>query len=175
MPGAGGRRWTRLLLALPILAVAVPLSGCAVWRSAETHQVRTIGDVQTTFTACASGSSGCDDLGYSQIQAFPGTGQILIGALVPARVGLPATFTSTGPEALAFSQSPSYTSELQRLAPGGPGYRWAGYISAVTSYAPESGPQALSVLLALSARAGRRRQPLQGPARRRPGDRRAAR
>ena len=109
----------------------------------------------------APGSSGCDDLGYSQIQAFPGTGQILIAALVPARVGLPATFASTGPEPLAFSQSPSYTSELQRLEPH-PGLRWAGYISAITSYAPESGPQALSASLALALGQGADGSPFAG-------------
>ncbi len=131
--------------------------------AAETHQVGTIGDVQTTFTACASGSSGCADLGHSQIPAFPGTGQILIGALVPARVGLPATFTTTGPEALAFSESPSYTSELQRLSPAETGYRWAGYISPVTSYASDSGPQSLSGSLSLRLGQSADGSPFVGP------------
>ncbi len=137
------------------------LSGCVVWGSAETHQVQTIGAVQTTFTACASGSAGCPDLGNSEIQAFPGAGQILIGALVPAGVGLPATFASTGPEPLAFSQSPSYTAELQRLEPH-PGLRWAGFISAVTGYAPESGPQSLSGSLALALGQGADGSPFAG-------------
>jgi hypothetical protein len=154
-------RHARLQVAAAALTMPMLLSGCVVWGSAETHQVQTIGAVQTTFTACASASAGCPDLGNSEIQAFPGAGQILIGALVPARVGLPATFASTGPEPLAFSQSPSYTAELQRLEPH-PGLRWAGYISAVTGYAPESGPQALSASLALELGQGADGSPFAG-------------
>jgi hypothetical protein len=64
-------------------------------------------------------------------------------------VTVPSSFTSTGPEALAFSQSPSYAAELQRLEPAQPGTRWHGFISAVTNYATTSGPQTVTLAFAL--------------------------
>ena len=54
--------------------------------------------------------------------------------IVPTGVGLPATFASTGPEPLAFSQSPATPPNCSASAR--PGLRWAGYVSAVTGYAP---------------------------------------
>ncbi len=71
-----------------------------------------------------------------------------------SHIGLPATFTSTGPEALVFTGEPELHERAAAPGPGEPGLRWAGYISAVTNYATDSGPQALSASLALAPRQG---------------------
>ena len=84
-----------------------------------------------TLTVCASGSTGCAD-SISNLPALPGTGQVLVGVRVQANVSVPA-FTSTGPEALTFTDSPSYAAELERLDPAAPGTHWVGFISAVTN------------------------------------------
>jgi hypothetical protein len=154
---------TRLLVAATVVAIAMLASGCIVFTGTTVGQIQAIGDVQVAFSACASGSAGCTSLGFSGAKAQPGTGQILVGALVPTTVALPATFTSAGPEALVFSESPTYTAELQRLAPADSGFRWAGYLSAVTNYAAESGPQALSASLFLRLGQGADGSPFAGP------------
>jgi hypothetical protein len=153
----------RLLVAATVVAIAMLASGCVVFKSSTVGQLQAIGDVQIAFNACASASAGCPSLGFSGIQAFSGTGQILVATQVPSAVALPTTFTSTGPEALFFSESPTYTAELQRLAPALPGFRWAGYLSAVTNYAAESGPQALSASLFLRLGQGPDGSPFAGP------------
>ena len=98
------------------------------------------------LTVCASGSTGCND-GLSGLPALPGTGQILIGARVQADVSMPA-FTSSGPEALTFTESPSYAAELERLDPAAAGTHWIGFISAVTNYSATTGPQSIVIPLA---------------------------
>ena len=165
-------RWTRLLLAVPVLVVATLLSGCVVWRSSETHQVKTIGAVETTFTACASGSSGCDDLGFSQIQAFPGTGQILDrgagpGARQPAR-----HLRLDGPGAPDLLPEPELY--LRAAAARAPPRLTLGrlHLGDHKLRARERPPGPVG-LARPGARAGRGRQPLRRRARRRPGDRRA--
>ena len=152
-----------LLLAATVVAIAMLASGCIVFKSATVGQLQEIGDVQVAFTACASGSTGCPGLGSSGVPAIPGTGQILVATQVPTSVTPPATFTSTGPEALVFSESPSYTAELERLAPALTGNRWAGYISAVTNYASGSGPQTVSASLFLRLGQGADGSPFAGP------------
>ena len=142
-------------------AIATLASGCVVWTGRTVEQLDTIGDVQVTVTACASNSPGCPEIGNGPPN--PGSVQILIGVLLPStRVGLPSAFTSSGPEALAFSESPSYTAELQRLSPAPPGLRWAGYISAVTNYTAE-GPQAFSAPLHLKLGQDAAGGPFAGP------------
>jgi hypothetical protein len=136
------------------LAVVPLLSGCVVFKFiGYGPQAEFIGDLPITVVACASGSADCAPLGSSGVPAVSGTGQILLGLRVPDGVTVPSSFTSTGPEALAFSQSPSYAAELQRLDPAQPGTRWHGFISAVTNYATASGPQ--TVTLAFGLKLGR--------------------
>lgn len=135
----GASSVTRCLAALVVAAIATLASGCVVWKSSTIGQVETIGDVEVAVTACASSVPSCPELGHGPPSS--GLGQLLMGALVPWHVGTPTTFTSTGPEALVFRDSPSYAAELQRLAPAPPGFRWTGYLSAVTNYATDSGPR----------------------------------
>ena len=107
----------------------------------------------------------CEFPGNTNTLATPATGQGLVG--VPrshSNVHVPAaTFTSTGPEALAFAQSPSYAAELQRLAPAPAGARWVGYISAVIDYADNGGPQTLAVAITDKLGQGNDGSPFRGP------------
>jgi hypothetical protein len=137
-------------VAVAALAVVSLLSGCVVFKfTGYGPQADVIGDLPITVVACASGSAGCTHLGSSSVPAVSGTGQILLGLRVPDEVTVPSSFTSTGPEALAFGQSPSYAAELQRLDPAEPGTRWHGFISAVTNYATTSGPQSITLVFGL--------------------------
>jgi hypothetical protein len=144
------RRWrTRLAAAVAALAVVPLLSGCVAFLAGSLHgnrpQDEVIGDVPLTLTVCASGSSGNCPPGISGVPAVSGTGQILLGLRLPDQVTMPSSFTSTGPEALAFTESLSYAAELQRLDPAEPGTRWRGFISAVANYATASGPQSITL------------------------------
>ena len=132
-----------LAAACVALLVAPLASGCVVLNGTGRGQpLSIIGDFRLAATICASGSGpSCSDLGNTGLPAVPGIGQVIVGLRVPIDVVPAATATSIGPEALAFSQSPSFAAELERLAPAPPGSRWVGYISAVTSYSSTSGPQ----------------------------------
>jgi hypothetical protein len=142
-------------------------AGCVVFTpgSPAISQLQTVGNVQLGFTVCASGTvaGSCADKGTSGQNAFTGTGQVLIGLQVPTSVGLPASFTSSGPEALGFAASPSYAAELQRLAPAPAGRRWAGYLSAVTNYSDAGGTQSFPVALSLTLEQGTDGSPFVGP------------
>jgi hypothetical protein len=144
------RTWRTVLAAAVAALAVVPLvSGCVTYLVGSPHgarpQVEVIGDVPLTLTACASGSSGNCGPGRSGVPAVSGTGQVLYGIRLPDQVTMPSSFTSTGPEALAFAESPSYAAELQRLDPAEPGTRWRGFISAVANYATGSGPQSITL------------------------------
>ena len=162
----GRKGWSRLVAAIAVLGVIALTSGCVVFTpgSVTFAQQQTVGNVQLTFTVCASGTvaGSCAEKGSSASNAATGTGQVLVGIQVPARVGLPASFTSTGPEALVFSDSPSYAAELQRLAPAPAGQRWVGYLSAVTNYSDTSGPQSAPVTLSLTLGQGADGSPFVG-------------
>jgi hypothetical protein len=86
-----------------------------------------------------------------------------MGVRVQDEMVLPSSLTSTGPEALAFSQSPSYAAELQRLDPAEPGTRWHGFISAVTNYSTASGPQSVTLDLRLNLGRGAGGGPFPSP------------
>ena len=141
----GRKAWTRLVAAVAVVAAVAATSACVVFTpgSVTLAQLQTVGNAQLNFTICASGTvaGACADKGTSTFAAVTGTGQVVVGIQVPAAVGLPASFRSTGPEALLFNESPSYAAELQRLAPAPAGRKWAGYLSAVTNYSDTSGPQ----------------------------------
>jgi hypothetical protein len=163
----GRKGWSRVVAAVAVLAAIAVTSGCVVFAPASVTivQQQTVGSVQLGFTVCASGTvaGSCADKGTSNSVALTGTGQVVIGIQVPASVGLPATFTSTGPEALVFADSPSYAAELQRLSPAPAGRRWAGYLSAVTNYSDTSGPQSAPVTLSLTLGQGADGSPFVGP------------
>jgi hypothetical protein len=143
-------RWSRLIAAGAVVTATALASGCVVFQSGPAaSQLQTIGDVQLTFTACATNTaagSTCTNKGNSDAAAFPGLSQALIGLRVPVNVTLPPTFTSTGPEALVFADSPGYAAELQRLDPAPAGKKWVGYITpSAFNYSDTAGPSTFSV------------------------------
>jgi hypothetical protein len=160
-------RWNRLIAAGAVVTATALASGCVVFQSGPTSsQLQTIGDFQQTFTVCASNGTapgGCNAGGLSGTPVLTGTGQVLLGVRLQNAVTPPASFTSTGPEALAFTQSPTYAAELQRLAPAPAGTRWVGYISAVTNYNQAGGQQSFPVLISYKLGAGTDGSPFQGP------------
>ncbi len=156
-PATGIARRSRRLVVAAVLAplVASLAAGCVVLTGAGGGQPQTlIGDYLVRPQICASGSGPACDLGNTGAIASPGIGQLLVGLRVPVDVVPAATATSSGPEALAFSQSPSYAAELERLAPAPPGSRWVGYISAVGNYSSTSGPQSLDLRIFSQLRQG---------------------
>jgi hypothetical protein len=139
-------RSTRLLVAAALVGATTLTSGCVGFTKVVAPQTDVIGDLPMSLTVCASGSTGCPPT-FSGVPAIPGDGQVLIGVRLPANASLPSSLTSSGPEALAFTDSPSYAAELQRLDPADPGTRWVGFISAVTTYSNMTGPQSFPVTL----------------------------
>ena len=134
-------RWNRLIAGAVVVGATALASGCVVFQSGpDFSQLQTIGDLQFSLTACASNTTTCANKGNSDSTAQPGPAQALVALQVPESVTLPAGFTSTGPEALAFAESASYESELQRLAPAAAGRRWVGYITPTAfNYSDTSG------------------------------------
>jgi hypothetical protein len=129
------------------------LAGCVVFQSEPTGaQQDVIGPVKITFTACASQSGGtppgsCSNTGNSGNNASTRPSQLFVGFKVPAGTGGPGSFSSTatgpsnsGPQ-LNFTQSASYTGELQRLDPAPSGMQWIGYVSQYVSYDSSTGEQ----------------------------------
>ena len=163
----GRKAWTRLVAAVAVVAAVAATSACVVFTpgSVTLAQLQTVGNAQLNFTICASGTvaGSCADKGTSGANAATGAGQVQVGIQVPADVGLPASFTSTGPEALLFNDSPSYAAELQRLTPAPAGRKWVGYLSAVTNYSDTSGPQNAPVSLNLTLGQGQDGSPFVGP------------
>ena len=115
----------------------------------------------------------CQFAGNSNTLATSAIGQGLVGFRVPVNVVPAATATSSGPEALAFSQSPSFAAELERLAPAPPGSRWVGYVSAVTSYSSAGGPQRINLEIFSKLPQGADGSPFRVPGGDRPEGRRA--
>jgi hypothetical protein len=135
------------------LVLMLTLAGCVVFQSEPTGaQQGVIGPVKITFTACASQSGGspsgsCSNTGNSGDNASTDLSQLFVGFKVPAGTGGPDSFssTSTGPSnsgpQLTFTQSASYTGELQRLDPAPSGMQWIGYVSQYVSYDNSTGEQ----------------------------------
>jgi hypothetical protein len=124
-------------------------------------QARVIDDFQVKVTPCATGSTGCPN-SFSQTPPIPGPLQVLLGVRLQENTSLPTSFTSSGPEALAFTESPSYAAELQRLDPAPPGTRWDGFISAVTTYSDMGGPQSFPLTLPYTLEQGADGSPFPG-------------
>jgi hypothetical protein len=160
-------RWRRLTAAAAVVTATALASGCVVFQSGPTSsQLQTIGDFQQTFVVCASNNTapgGCNDPGLSGTPAVTSPAQVLIGIQLPTAVTPPASFTSTGPEALAFAQSPSSAAELERLAPAAAGSRWVGYISTMVNYSGTSGSQTVPVTLADKLEQAADGSPFRGP------------
>ncbi len=156
-------RRSRMRLAVAAVAAAVGLvsllSGCVSFTAISSlEQIDAIGDKPIEFTGCASGSPGCD-LGFSSAPALSGTGQVLVGVLVPRDTRLPDSLTSS----LSFSESPSYAAELQRLSPAPAGAAWRGFISATINYNTASTAQTFTVRLLFRLLRGPDGSPYSGP------------
>ena len=158
------RGWARLSGAALLTSAVAFTTGCVVFGGTSTIGQNDIGPVQVGITPCAIGSApgACATTGPVN-GPVPGTGQLLLGLELSANVDAPDSITSIGPEALAFAQSPSYTSELQRLAPAPTGLRWVGFISAVTNYSDTGGPQSAPLRISLGLVNAPGGAPLPGP------------
>lgn len=114
------RKLTRHFLIIAAVAVmAIALSGCVTISSQNSSQVNGIGPVQITTTAGGSGPGG-------------GQVQVLLAYRIPTTATAPDTITTTNPSggsAVTFSQSSSFTSQLQSKSPAPSGEKWVGYLS----------------------------------------------
>ena len=72
------------------------------------------------------------------------TGQLLVGFRVPLGVDGPQSFLSKN-AAAHFTQSETYTRELDQLFPPPSDQRWVGYTSTVGSHDPGAGPHSLEL------------------------------
>jgi Ca2+-binding RTX toxin-like protein len=137
-----GRNRPRLvaLWLLGIAATAFALSGCVALNTISLNQHGLLGSFDIVVTGCGSEAAtpGCGLGNSNQASNATGTGQVLLGLEVDARFVLVPTFEASlifgGSQ--PFAASPSYTAELTRLAPPGPGRKWAGYISDARTYTP---------------------------------------
>jgi hypothetical protein len=149
-----GKLRRHLLIIAAVAVTATSLSGCVIIKSNSSTQLNGIGAIQVTTTFCASdgdsnnpgytspdpscqgaGTGGNANANAANVGA--GSLQLLIAYRIPTPVTAPDAITTTNPgggSAITFSQSPSFTSELQRLAPAGSGQRWVGYLSSATGY-----------------------------------------
>jgi len=138
------RTHRRLLLALGAVAAAVVLAGCVNIPQFTGSQPSPAGGVQIITQLCRGGSSGCTGDGNSDFNTLPDNdspAQLLLAYRVSAGSTPPATLRffdddGQGPELVP---SPSYTAELQRLAPAPAGQQWFGYIAPPFTY-PASVP-----------------------------------
>ena len=128
------RRLLPLGLALGMLAAL--LSGCVSLTDVAFFQQKGIGALTISVTGCANKAGSTCPPSASTLLATTDPGQMLFAMRVPTDYPVPATFTFGGRTTPVFRPSPTYTSELQRLLPAGPGQKWAGYISDVHSFTP---------------------------------------
>jgi hypothetical protein len=139
------RPWLGILTAAVVL-----LGGCVAVQSEEVRQLDQVGDVEIRTVVCASRPTaveGCP-LGSSQRPAQSGDYQLLVGYRVPQAVRAPESIPSdpeTGAD-LAIARDPSYTAELERLAPAGPDAKWIGYVSPPFAYQSVGGEYRAALL-----------------------------
>lgn len=146
MPGSRTRR-TAAMGVLAGGAAAVALSGCTFLSFQQGFQVGASGAERIATSICASGSTNCANNGNSNVPATiftSATGQVLLGYRLSTGAVAPATLTSAQ-GVLVFTQSPSFTSELERLGPAPAGQRWVGYISNTQQYSKTAQIQADTV------------------------------
>jgi hypothetical protein len=124
-----------LILLLTLLAFT--LSGCVAIIEESGRQLDEVGDVELTTVLCASelGQGTCPR-GNSGELSSDGMYQLLLGHRIPLGVAPPESMTDAD-GLIAFARNPSFTAELDRLAPIAPaaGQRWVGYVSAPFQYA----------------------------------------
>lgn len=146
MPASRTRR-TAAMGAVAGGVAAVALSGCTFLAFQQGFQVGASGPVLVSSSICASGSTNCANNGNSNVPATiftSATGQVLLGYRLSSAAVAPMTLTSAQ-GVLVFTQSPSFTSELQRLSPAPAGQKWVGYISNTQQYSKTAQIQADTV------------------------------
>lgn len=122
------RKRISLLPAIAGLGLSLSLSGCVVITSQSSQQLNTIGAVRLTTTACFSNQPGCPDRGNSNTHG-PAGFQVLLAYRIPESASAPQAITASAGQPLGFTRDPSYTAELERLAPPGSSQKWIGYRS----------------------------------------------
>ncbi len=153
-------RWRPVLLTALLAAAVMALGGCVGIRNGFSAQLDVVGNVEIEQELCASGSAGCPAGVGGPSGDLPA--QVLLGFRIPTGSTPPATFTSTGPEALAFAQSPGYAAELERLAPTDASRKWVGYITGVVNYTT-AGVQRATVKPQFALDRGANGSPFPGP------------
>ena len=118
------RKHARHFLIIAAVAVlAFAFSGCVFISSQSSTQLNGIGSVQITTTAGGNGSGG------EQVQ-------LLIAYRIPTNASAPSAITTTNVTSggtITFTQSSSFSSELQSKSAPPSGQRWVGYISPTVS------------------------------------------
>ena len=112
-------RWKRLVAVAVVVGATALASGCVVFQSGPSFsQLQTIGDVQASFTACASGIDELRGQGLLRL-VRPARGRA--GSRRPAAARrasrVPTSFTSTGRRRSPSPRARATNRELQRLAP----------------------------------------------------------
>jgi hypothetical protein len=149
---------------IALLACLAVLPGCVGVAEERTRQLEEIGDVELTTVVCASTvdpGAPCPT-GNSGQPAGAGAFQLLMGVRTLERVAPPETFVAADGSA-TLSLSPTFTAELQRLAPAPPGERWVGYISPPFEYDPATSPASADFVGRFALARGGDGSPFQGP------------
>ncbi|HET6690287.1 MAG TPA: hypothetical protein VFG74_05430 [Miltoncostaeaceae bacterium] len=150
----GRHRALRLATAGVAVALAAPALGGCVRLLTLTPSQHPLDQVALTVEVCAVDGAACPQ-GALPVNASTGIGQALLGFRVPGATDPPAGFDSTDPAGVvSFSQSATFTAELERLSPAGPGRRWVGYVSNPLSYTSGSGPQRFTASARFTLRQG---------------------
>ena len=153
----------RCTAAALLSAAVLGLGGCVAVSEESAQQVDQIGDVELRTVVCAS-KPPCP-LGNSGRLAGSGDYQLLVGYRVPSAAQPPESIPSD-PAAgadLALLRSPSFTSELERLAPAGESQRWVGYISPPFAYSSVGGESRAALVARFGLVRGADGAPVAGP------------
>ncbi len=152
---------------LAAAALAVAMSGCAIFKSNSSSQLNTIGNVQVTSVICA-GDTDSSNSGYNPADtacqgstkggnyngdAVNGNYQISLAYKVSSGANGPASFTSTNTSnppttpcgsGVTFNQNSGLATAIQNLTPAGTGKKWVAYYSTTQNYT-NAGCQYLTV------------------------------
>ena len=151
-----------------LLACVAGLAGCVSVAEERTRQLDEIGDVELAVVVCASTNdpqSSCP-LVVGEQPAGAGEYQLLVGVRSLTSATAPEAVTASD-GSLALNASPSFTTELGRLAPPTAGQRWTGYLSPPFEYDPAVGPPQIELLARFGLARGADGSPFNGPFRHR--------
>jgi hypothetical protein len=142
--------WRKTGMTAVLVASAVALSGCIVFKSNPTAKQKK-NSVVITVKACASGKPSpppgtCANQGNGMSSDLPAPSQVFLGFRIPSKSKAPKSFTAkTGPVGggpmLHFTLFSSYKSQLQSNFPAPKGQKWVGYRTKYFNYSDSSGQQ----------------------------------